>query len=341
MRVALDAMGGDNAPSVTVAGAVDFLNARPGDEVLLVGDEDAIKAELKGKSYTDSRLIVIHASETIEMEESPLGAIRRKKDSSMARAFSLVKEGKADAVVSAGNSGAAMALGFLRFGKLPGVDRPAIATVIPVFTKPFVLLDAGANVDCTPRNLLQFAHMGRAYCSSALGRDNPSVALLSIGEEASKGDELTKESYKLLKSANVNFVGNVEGKDMFFGRADVVVCDGFAGNVVLKTSEGIAEGAMKMLRDEIKKTWIRKIGYLLLKPAFDTFRSRTDYAEYGGAPLLGVNGTCIIGHGRSTSVAISNALKVATDLASNKVLNTIAADIAGTVGLWEGSVAAD
>lgn len=327
MKIALDAMGGDHAPSVTVAGAVDFVNICKDTDVVLVGDENELRRELSKKKYPDSRLTVVHASETIGMDEPPMNAIKKKKDSSVAKAVDMVKQNQADAVVSAGNSGAIMALALLRFGKIPGVVRPAIATIMPVFRQPFVLLDAGANVDCSPMNLLQFAYMGNAYCRLILERRNPKVALLSIGEEPNKGNEVTKEAFKLLEQTALNFIGNVEGKDIFFGKADVVVCDGFAGNIVLKTSEGVAEGTIKMLKREIVKIVTGRLGYALLKPAFDNFKRMTDYAEYGGAPLLGINGNCIISHGRSSSVAIRNALKIAADFAQMKVQETIAREI--------------
>ncbi len=327
MRIALDAMGGDHAPSVTVAGAVDFVNLCTNTSVVLVGDRKVLESELSRKRYPESRLTVVHAPEVIAMDEQPLSAIRKKKKSSIARAVELVEHNEADAVVSAGNSGAAMALALLKFGKLKGVYRPAIATIIPVFKKPFILLDAGANVDCSPENLLQFAYMGSAYCRLMLGRRKPKVALLSIGEEASKGNELTKEAYKLMEKADINFIGNVESKDMFFGKTDVVVCDGFVGNIVLKTSEGVAEGTIRMLKREIVKIVTGRLGYVLLKPAFNSFKRMTDYAEYGGAPLLGINGNCIISHGRSSDIAIRNALRIAADFSEKKVKETIARDI--------------
>jgi glycerol-3-phosphate acyltransferase PlsX len=327
MKIALDAMGGDHAPAATVSGAVNFVNVCKDTDIVLVGDESVLLSELRNKKYPKSRLTLLHASEVIGMDEPPMSAIKKKKDSSLAVAVDIVKQKEADAVVSAGNSGAAMALALLRFGKLPGVHRPAIATIMPVFRKPFVLLDAGANVDCDPINLLQFAFMGSAYCRLILERRNPKVALLSIGEEPGKGNELTKEAYKILENSGLNFIGNVEGKDIFFGKADVVVCDGFVGNIVLKTSEGVAEGTIRMLKREIVKIITGRLGYALLKPAFNNFKRMTDYAEYGGAPLLGINGNCIISHGRSSNIAIRNALRIAADFAQMKVQDTIAQEI--------------
>ncbi len=340
MRLALDAMGGDHAPQVTVAGAVDFVNLFDDIEVILVGDEQAIENELAGaRMFPEGRLSIEHASQVIEMGEAPSQAIRKKKDSSLARAVELVKQGRADAIVSAGNSGAAMALALLKLRKMPGVDRPAIATIMPV-RRPFVLLDAGANVNCSAMNMLQFAQMGSAYCKIVLGRRNPKVALLSIGEEATKGNELTKTAFKLLEKSDLNFIGNVEGKDMFQGKADVVVCDGFAGNVVLKTSEGIAEETLKMLKREIVKIFTGRLGYMLLKPAINSFKRKTDYAEYGGAPLLGISGNCIISHGRSTSVAIRNALRVASELSRKGLQEMIAEAVASAASPEEKTVVA-
>jgi glycerol-3-phosphate acyltransferase PlsX len=324
MRVALDAMGGDFAPSATVKGALDAVSENEDIEVILVGDESAIKAELRGKSHPHSKIRILHASEVISMDESPSFALRRKKDSSIRKAVMLVKSGEADAVVSAGHSGGAMALAFFLLGPAKGVDRPAIAAVMPSYRKPFVLIDAGANVDCNPGNLLQFALMGSSYARHILDRTDPKVALLSIGEEATKGNELTKEAFKLLgKAEGINFTGNMEGKDIFMGNADVVVCDGFTGNVFLKTSEGLAEVVMKMLKREIKNILTGRFGYLLIKPALMEFKRKTDYDEYGGAPLLGINGTCIISHGRSTPKAVKNAIKVASEFSRKRVFEII------------------
>ncbi len=327
MRVALDAMGGDHAPAVTVEGTVEIVSEYDDIEVILVGDESHLKKELDGKRYPANRILIKHASQVIGMDESPTVALRKKKDSSIRKAVELVKNGGADAVVSAGHSGVAMATALFILGTSKGVDRPAIAAIMPTLKGPFVLIDAGANVDCRPENLLQFAVMGNAYCRSILERPEPKVALLSIGEEDTKGNELTKEAFKLLKEADINFTGNIEGKDVFAGNADVVVCDGFIGNIVLKTSEGLAEAIMKMLKREIAELTTGRVGYLLMKPALRNFKKKTDYAEYGGAPLLGINGTCIISHGRSTSKAIRNALRVAAEFSKKKVYEIISEDI--------------
>ena len=327
MRVALDAMGGDFAPAVTIEGAVETVNETSDIEIVLVGDEPSIAKELSGKKYPPKRLQIRHASQIVGMNEPALVAVRKKKDSSIRRAVELVKNHEADAVVSAGHSGVAMAMALLMFGASEGVDRPAIATIMPTLKGPFVLVDAGANVDCDPKNLLQFALMGDAYCRTMFSNPEPKIALLSIGEEDTKGNMLTKESFKLLKDAPVRFIGNIEGKDIFTGAADVVVCDGFIGNIVLKTSEGLAEVIMKMLKREIADVTTGRVGYLLMKPALRNFKKKTDYAEYGGAPLLGINGTCIISHGRSSAKAIKNAIKVADEFARKRVYEIITEEI--------------
>ncbi len=319
MRIALDAMGGDFAPAVTVEGAVETVNESEDIEIALVGDEPSIKRELSGKRYPPTRLYIRHASQVVGMDEPAVAAIRKKKDSSIKRAIELVKNREADAVVSAGHSGVAMAMALFMLGTSEGVHRPAIATMMPTIKGPFVLIDAGANVDCSPENLLQFALMGDAYCKTMLNNPQPKIALLSIGEEDTKGNVLTKEAFKLLRDGGIRFIGNIEGKDIFTGHADVVVCDGFIGNIVLKTSEGLAEVILKMLKREIADITTGRIGYLLMKPALRNFRRKTDYAEYGGAPLLGINGTCIISHGRSSAKAIRNAIKAAAEFSRKKV----------------------
>ncbi len=318
MRIALDAMGGDFAPEVTVAGAIEAASEH-GINVILVGDRERHSDLLKEKRFPTNRISIVHASEIVEMHESPAIALRRKKDSSIRRAIELVKHGDAEAVVSAGHSGVAMATSLFILGKVPHVDRPAIATIMPSLTGSFVLIDAGANVDCKPENLLQFAQMGSAYFGAVFDVDRPRVALLSIGEEDTKGNELTKEAFKLMKSGNFNFTGNIEGKDIFTGAADVVVCDGFIGNTVLKVSEGLAEVILRMLKREVANMTTGRLGYLMIKPAIRNFKKRTDYSEYGGAPLLGINGASIISHGRSSARAIRNALRFASEIASKRV----------------------
>lgn len=327
MKVALDAMGGDHAPSVNVEGTVETVNECDDVDVILVGDESLIQKELKSKRYRANRITIVHASQVVEMHESPIVAIRKKKDSSIRVGIGLVKAGKADAFVSAGHSGVVMGTSLLMLGTAKVVDRPAIATLMPTLRDPFVMLDVGATVDCNPRNLLQFALMGSTYCRLVLGRPDPKVALLSIGEEDTKGNEVTKEAFKLIKKSKLNFIGNIEGKDIFTGMADVVVCDGFIGNIALKISEGLAETILKMLKREISSVSTGRIGYLMMKPAIRNFKKRTDYDEYGGAPLLGINGTSIISHGRSSSKAIKNALRVAADYAAKRVYEAISIDI--------------
>lgn len=320
-------MGGDHAPLVNVEGAVETVNGYDDVDVILVGDEALIQKGLRNKRYRANRISVVHASQIVEMHESPMAAIRKKKDSSIRVGIGLVKAGKADAFVSAGHSGVVMATSLMLLGTAKVVDRPAIATLMPTLKDPFIMLDVGATVDCNPQNLLQFALMGSTYCRLILGRPEPKVALLSIGEEDTKGNEVTKEAFKLIKKSRLNFIGNIEGKDLFSGMADVVVCDGFIGNIALKISEGLAETILKMLKQEISSVSTGRIGYLLMKPAIRSFKKRTDYDEYGGAPLLGINGTSIISHGRSSSKAIKNALRVAADYAAKRVYEAIAVDI--------------
>jgi len=339
MRIALDAMGGDHAPSAIIEGALEAVNEYDGLDVVLIGDEGAVLKELAGKKYPSSKIIVKHAPEVIGMHEPALAAIRRKKNSSIRKAIEMVKAGEADAVVSAGHSGVAMALSLLLLGKAKDVDRPAIAAIMPTLKKPFILIDAGANVDSSPTNLLQFALMGNAYAKHIFHRPAPAVGILSIGEESSKGNELTKESFKLLSSSGLNFIGNLEGKDIFSGEADVVVCDGFIGNIVLKTSEGLAEVILQMLKREIGSLALGWLGYLFIKGAVRAFKKKTDYAEYGGAPLLGINGACIISHGRSSGKAIKNALKVAQEF-SMKNLNALISEEIESRALSKGNTVA-
>lgn len=327
MIIALDAMGGDYAPDVNIEGAVMAVTELSDVDIVLVGDEATLTQRLATQAHPAGRITVKHASESVSMHDSPSYALRKKKDSSIAVAVDLVKAGRADAVVSAGHSGVAMAMSLVRLGKVQGVDRPAIGAIMPSLGSPFVLIDAGANVDCEPRNLLEFGLMGSAYYSLMFDRPAPKVALLSIGEEESKGNELTREAFKLLRDSAINFMGNIEGKDLFKGRADVVVCDGFAGNIALKLSEGLAEVIIRMLKREIGLTWTGKMGYVLMKPALRRFKKQTDYAEYGGAPLLGLNGTCIISHGRSTAKAMKNALVTARLLALRRLHSSISESI--------------
>lgn len=317
IRVAVDAMGGDFAPEVNILGAYEVTVDRE-VEVILVGDEEKIKKFLPEKKDLKGSISIVHAEDTVRMDESLSSALRRR-NTSMRKAIELLREGRADAVISAGHSGVMMALSFLLLGKLPKVERPAIAAVMPCIKGHFILLDAGANVDCKPEHLVQFAFMGDAYHRALFGSQSPKIALLSIGEEGSKGNELTKEAFRLLQSTNLNFTGNIEGKDIFFGSADVVVCDGFVGNIVLKVGEGLAEALIRMLKREIADIITGRLGYMMIKPAVKSFRKKIDYTEYGGALLLGINGTALICHGRSTAKAIKNAIKVAIEMVKKKI----------------------
>jgi glycerol-3-phosphate acyltransferase PlsX len=318
MRIAVDAMGGDNAPEAVVEGAV--LAAREyGTHVVLVGDREILNDLLKRDQTGDLPLTVKHASEVVGMHESPSVAVRRKRDSSLRVCFDLVKAGEARAAVSAGNSGAAMAIGMLVLGRLEGVERPCIAAVLPGLAGSTVLLDVGANVDCKPIHLVQFAIMGEVFCRYVLQVERPRVGLLSNGEEETKGTELTRSAHQALKRSNLNYLGYVEGRDIFPGEADVVVCDGFTGNAVLKTAEGLAQTINQMLREELGRTVFSRLGYLFARGAFRNIRRRVDYAEVGGAPLLGVNGVGIVSHGSSDARAIKNAIRVARDFAERRV----------------------
>lgn len=333
--IAVDAMGGDDAPASVVAGAV--LAAQEGHvDLLLVGDEPRLRSEL-AKHHSAPGIRIIHAPSVVAMEESPSFVIRRRRDSSIWRATELVKTGEAAAVVSAGHTGASMATAFFLLGTLQGVERPAIATILPTLKGAAVLLDVGANVDSKPHHLVQFAIMGHVYAQRMLGIPTPRVGLLSIGEEDTKGNELTKETFKLLKQTQVQFIGNIEGRDVYTGDADVIVCDGFIGNVALKISEGLAEAIMQVLRREITRSLFGRLGFLLLRPAFRRFKRRVDYAEYGGAPLLGINGVSIICHGRSSPKAIKNAIGVARDFVRDDVNRHIRDDIERHVDLHLGT----
>jgi phosphate acyltransferase len=309
-RVALDAMGGDQAPAETVAGAVQAARelAIP---VILVGPRDVVAAELARHQSTGLPIEIVDAPEVIAMEEHPVQAVRRRPGSSMNVAVRLVKEGKADAFVSAGNTGAAMVAALFGLGRLPGVERPALATVFPTMKGHCLILDVGANADCRASHLQQFAIMGERYARLVLDVKAPRVGLLSNGEEETKGNALVLEAHQLLKTTEVNFIGNVEGKDVPRGAADVVVCDGFVGNVLIKLGEGIGEFTFALLREEITASRLGMIGAFLLRPALRRIRRRVDYQEYGGAPLLGVDGVVIVAHGRSGARAIRNAIRVA------------------------------
>ena len=327
MKIAVDAMGGDNAPHAVVAGAIQAAKAY-GVGIILVGIEQIIQAELQKHPHAQSLPIEVrNATEVVDMLDSPATVYRRKKDSSIRVANECVKSGEAVAVISAGHTGAAMATSLFVLGKLEGIERPAIATFMPTIKGTSIILDVGANVDCKPNHLLQFAIMGEVYAKHLLKQPNPCVGLLSIGEEATKGNELTKEAFKLLTETSLNFIGNVEGRDVMSGKADVVVCDGFIGNVVLKVSESVAEAIGTIIKENVGGNLIRKIGYLMMRPAFSALKRRVDYAEYGGAPLIGINGISIISHGRSSDRAIKNAIRVASELAKSDVNKHLHEDI--------------
>jgi len=335
MKIALDAMGGDYAPSTNVEGAIEAVKKLEDVSVILVGQESEIIKELRKRTYPHSRISIRHASEMVGMDETPISTLRRKKDSSIRVAFDLVRMGEADAVVSAGNSGAVMATALYVLGRIPGVDRPAIATIMPSLKGCFVLIDAGANVDCKPNHMVQFAIMGEAYAKYVLNIKAPRIGLLGIGEEDVKGNELTRIVFKHLRALHKNFIGNVEGKDIYLGDVDVVVCDGFVGNIALKISEAVAEAVARMLKESIKKRLTGKIGYLLLKNAFRDFKKKTDYSEYGGAPLLGVTHPCIISHGRSTSRAIKNAIIVAVEIHKKRIVEAISGEFSARMSRRE------
>jgi phosphate acyltransferase len=314
--IALDAVGTDKAPEPEIRGAILACKSLP-VRVHLVGPEPELRDLLdEHLGNEDLPIVLHHASERIGMNEKAAHAVRTKKDSSMRVGLRMVREGAAAGFVTAGNTGAAMATAKMVLGALPGVDRPALASPMPSSTgNPCVLLDVGANVDCKPQNLAQFAVMGEIYARSVLKIDEPRVGLLSIGEEESKGNELTREAFQLLKALPIRFIGNVEGRDIFSGLADVIVCDGFVGNVALKTSEGVGRFVREVLRESLKRTVTAQVGALLSRRAFNEFRHRLDYREYGGAPLLGVRGICIIGHGSSNDRAIFNGVRVAYESA--------------------------
>ena len=294
---------------------------------LIVGREEEIERELRRHGARDASLSVVHASEAVAMDEAPAQALRRKKDSSLRVAANLVQEGKADALVSAGNSGAVMATAMFVLGTMAGVDRPALAAVVPNRKGATVWLDVGANVDSKPQHIHQWAIMAHIYAKNILGIASPRVGLLSNGEEAGKGNDVVKETFKLLQESRINFIGNVEGHDIFNGTTDVIVCDGFTGNVSLKAVESATETLFHFLKQEFARSWRTRLGYLLSRPAFKGFRKRVDYAEFGGVPLLGVKGATIISHGRSSPRAIRNAIRVAGEVVENRVNDQILKEI--------------
>jgi glycerol-3-phosphate acyltransferase PlsX len=315
-RIALDAMGGDFAPDEIVKGALLAAAEYP-IHILLVGKSEVLREKLGVKA--PSNIEIVDAREVVEMEDTALAPIRKKRNSSVRVCANLVKEGRAAAMVSAGHTGASMTSAYMVLGTIEGVSRPALAAIVPNVKGHTILLDVGANVDTKPQQLREFAVMGHFYAQMIFGIEAPRVGVLSIGEEEGKGNELTRETFRVLKETGLNFIGNAEGRDIYNGNADVVVCDGFVGNVVLKASESLAEMVSRTLKEELSRSLKRKAGALLAKNAFASLKKRMDYSEYGGAPLLGVRGGCIVCHGRSNAKAIKNAIRVAREFAVNHI----------------------
>lgn len=322
MRIAVDAMGGDYAPEEIVKGALKAAETYPDITVILVGQKEKIVACLPDTGISE-QVEFYEASEVVGMDEHPASSIKKKKDSSIVVATRLVKDGEADALVSAGNTGAQMAAALLGLGRIKGISRPAIGTVLPTLKAGKLLLDVGANPDAKAENLLQYGLMGSIYAEIILGIKNPKVALLNIGSEEGKGNELVQEAYELFKKSNLNFIGNVEGRDIPYGNADVIVCDAFVGNIVLKTIEGMASSLFQLIKEKITANTIRKMGALLIKPGLKEIARSLDYSEYGGAPLLGVDGTSIICHGSSNEKAIFNAIRVAKECIEGEIIAKI------------------
>ncbi len=327
MKIVVDAMGGDFGPEVTVAGAVSASREFQ-LEVLLVGAEAVIQREFERIDHAHTKISIVDAAESIGMSEGIL-SFRRKKRSSILVGTQLVKNKEADAFVSTGNTGAVVYISKKVLGALEGVDRPALSLLVPTLNGLTLLTDVGANVNCSAQHLEQFAHMGRIFMQSVREVTNPRIALMSIGEESTKGNDVTREAYELLSKSSMNFIGNIEGRDIYSGKADVIVSDGFTGNVALKTSEGMIDTLEKIARNEIMRNIFAKVGYLLLKRHLKRIYRRVDYSEYGGAHLLGINGVCIIGHGRSNPVAIKNAVRLARDYVAGQVQAKIEKEMAG------------
>jgi glycerol-3-phosphate acyltransferase PlsX len=316
-------MGGDYAPQVVIEGAIAAVKEY-GKEVVLVGDQQKVEALLGKHRYSGDKISVVHAADAIEMHEPAANSVRRKRNSSIVIGLNLIKEGKGDAFFSAGNTGAVVCAATLSLGLLPGIERPGIAIVTPTLKGISLIVDVGANITAKPEHLLQYGIMAAAYSKFILNKPNPTIGLLNVGEEESKGTDFLKETFELLSKSKVNFIGNVEGKDLFSGRVDVIVCDGFVGNVALKVIESTAEAIQIFLKRHLQKSSIfGKFGLLLLRPTFIRFKKDMDYSEYGGAPLLGVNGVVIIGHGRSNAKAIKNAIRIAAEEVERKVNDKI------------------
>ena len=318
MKIAVDAMGGDRAPQEIVAGAVDAAR-KLNLQIILVGIQETIEQELQNHDIRNLPIFIQPAAEVVTMEDSPSKAMRRKRESSIAVGLRLVRDQRVQGFISAGNSGATMAIAMVTLKKLKGIDRPAIVTCLPTLKEPVAILDVGGNVDCSPLHLAQFAIMGSVYAERVLNRKHPRVGLLSNGEEESKGNELTRGTHDLLKNSPLNYVGPVEGRDIYPGELDVIVCDGFVGNVVLKTSEGLALAMTEILRQELTSGLRRKLGAWLCRPGLKNLKERVDYSEYGGAPLLGINGNCFIAHGSSCRKAIRNGIRLCAEFSEQKV----------------------
>ena len=332
IKIAVDAMGGDYAPGAIVKGCLQAAEVYRDIQIVLVGQSDRIKEHLPGDALKPN-MEIYEASEVVEMHEHPAAAVKRKKDSSIVVATRLVKDGYADAVVSAGSTGAQMAAALLYLGRIKGINRPAIGTVIPTLQRGKLLLDVGANPDAKAENLLQYGIMGKIYAEIILGMNNPKIALLNIGSEEGKGNELAQKAYELLKNSTLNFVGNVEGRDIPYGTADVIVCDAFVGNIVLKTIEGMASSIFGLIKEKITANPVRKVGALLIKSGLKEVAQSLDYEVYGGAPLLGVNGTSIVCHGSSREKAIFNAIRVAKECAEQEIIQKIAEELEKNYGI--------
>ncbi|MBN1384095.1 MAG: phosphate acyltransferase PlsX [Elusimicrobia bacterium] len=328
MKIVVDAMGGDNAPSAIIEGTIEAAKKFK-EELILIGNESKIKEELnKYHKIKNLPLHIVHSGEVITMNDSPVDAYRKKPNSSIVKGIKLVADGQADGFFSAGNSGAIGTAAHIMLRRIKGVFRPALATVFPTLKNPCILIDVGANVDSKPRNLLQFAVMGSVYFKNLFKGENPRIALVSIGEEISKGNELTLAAGKLLKMSGMNFIGNIEGRDIPKGDADVIVCDGFTGNIILKLSEGIAEFLVRLIKNEMKKNPVRIMtATLILRSVFKHIKKKVDHNEYGGAPLLGVNGVCIIGHGSSNAKAVKNGIRVCIESIKNNTTKNIKSEI--------------
>ncbi len=318
MKIIVDAMGGDHAPAVIIDGAIAAVKEYENTEVVLVGDEPRIKSLLLRAKYTGDKISTYHASEVIEMSESPANSVRKKRDSSIVVGLNLVKDGLGEAFFSAGNTGAVVCAATLSLRMLPGIERPGIGIITPTLKGIAMIIDVGANIDPKPMQLMQYGIMADAYMRYILSVTDPQVGLLSIGEEEGKGTEFVKETYELFEKSKLNFIGNVEGKDLFSGKCDIIVCDGFVGNVALKVSESLAEAMQVFLKRHIMSNPLGILGALLLKASFSRFKKQLDYSEYGGAPLLGVDGVVIIGHGRSNAKAIKNAIRVSREEVERK-----------------------